>query len=207
MTGSWKTPGWGPGATDWADMVRARMFDRRVVFVSGTLDETAAGQAAMELMTLDASGDDPIHLQLDSPDGSLEAALSLMDIIDLAGVPVRGTCVGLVGGPAVGVLAVCTHRMATPHGRLRLAEPAGSFAGSAADLQRWAAHHRDRWQLFCRRLATAVGRPADRVAQDLEAGRFLSADDAVEYGLIDEVCRPDADVYRLPGRPMGFQPR
>jgi len=182
------------------------MFDRRVVFLSGTLDEAAAGRAAMELMTLDASGDDPIHLQMDTPDGTVEAALSLMDVVDLAGVPVRGTCVGLVGGPAVGVLAVCARRLATPHSRIRLAEPAGSFAGSATDLARWAEHHRDRWDLFCRRLATAVGRPVDRVTADLDTGRFLTADDAVAYGLVDEVCRPDADIYRLPGRPIGFQP-
>jgi len=182
------------------------MFDRRVVFVSGTLDDATAGQVAMELMTLDAAGDDPIHLQLDSPDGSVDAALSLMDVVDLAGVPVHGTCTGLVGGPAVGVLAVCSHRMATPHGRIRLAEPAASFAGSARDLERWADHQRDRTAVFCRRLADAVGRTVDVVADDLRAGRFLSADEAVGYGLVDEVCRPDAEIHRLPGRPVGFRP-
>ncbi|HEX3946865.1 MAG TPA: ATP-dependent Clp protease proteolytic subunit [Acidimicrobiales bacterium] len=191
---------------DWQESLRARMFDRRVILVSGALDQQVAGQAAMELMTLDASGDEPIHLQIDSPDGSLEATLSLMDVVQLAGVPVRGTGIGLVGGPAVGLLAVCAHRMATPHGRFRLAEPKDTFTGSAGQLARWAEDRGARWRLFCERLAAAVGRSADQVAGDLAAGRFLSAEEAAGYGLVDEICRPEAEIYRLPGRPIGFQP-
>lgn len=189
---------------DWADLLRSRMLERRVVLVSGQLDQSTAARLSMELMTLDASGDEAIHLQLGSPGGSLEAALSLMDVVELVGVPVRATCTGLVGGPAVGLLAVCSHRMASPHCRIHLAEPAGTFAGSARELERWAQGRQDRWQLFCRRLAAAVGRPEARVTEDLATGRYLGADEALGYGLIDEVCRPDT---QLPRRPVGFQPR
>jgi ATP-dependent Clp protease protease subunit len=193
--------------TDWAETMRERMFERRVVVVSGSLDDQVAGQAAMELMTLDASGDGPIHLQIDSRGGSVDAALSLMDVVELTGVAVRGTCVGLVGGPAVGLLAVCTHRMITPHGRVRLVETDDAFAGSAGDLVRWAEDRQARWSLFCRRLATAVGRPVIEVTDDLRSGRFLGADEAVRYGLVDEICRPDATIHRLPSWPIGFRPR
>lgn len=193
--------------TEWVETMRARMFERRVVVVSGPLDDQAAGHAAMELMTLDASGDDPIHLQIDSPGGSLDAALALMDVVELTGVAVRGTCIGLVGGAAVGLLAVCAHRMITPHGRLRLVEADDRFTGSAGDLVRWAEDRQVRWAVFCQRLATAVGRPVSEVTDDLRSGRFLGADDALRYGLVDEISRPDATIHRLPSWPIGFRPR
>jgi ATP-dependent Clp protease protease subunit len=156
-------------------------------------------------MTLDALGDEPIGLQIDCADGELEAALSLMDVIDLVGVPVHATARGLVGGPAVGVLAVSTHRVATPHASFRLCEPESRFAGSAQDLARWADHSLERSALFCRRLAEAVHQAAEHVEADLSAGRFLSADEALSYGLIDEISR--ARRGEPPPRPIGFAPR
>jgi len=192
------------GGDDPVESLRGRLLGQRVTFVSGPLDHAAATRAAMEIMTLDASGDDPIHLQIDSPGGELEAAVALMDVIELAGVPVRVTALGLVGGPAVGVVAVAHHRMATPHTRFRLNEPDGAFEGHARDVEHWAAHRQAEWQGLCDRVARAVGRSPASVGQDFAAGRFLGAEEAVGYGLLDELCRPDARLYRLPGRPLGF---
>jgi ATP-dependent protease ClpP protease subunit len=65
---------------------------------------------------------------------------------------------------------------------------------------------------FCERMGAAVGKPTEEVCTDLERGRFFGAAEALEYGLLDEVCRPDADVRTLPGSgsgsapPMGFRP-
>jgi len=202
-----ETGGLWPVGSDFEGGVRGALFGRRVIFVSGRLDAETSSRAAMELMTLDAAGDAAVHLQLECRDGDLEAALSLMDVIELAGVPVRTTALGMVGGAAVGVLAVSSHRMAAPHARFMLCEAEASFAGQARDLERWAAHTLERNRLFCSRLATAVGQAAERVEADLEAGRFLGAQEAVDYGLIDEVVTPDARLYHLPGRPMGFGPR
>jgi ATP-dependent Clp protease protease subunit len=105
----------------------------------------------------------------------------------------------------VGVLAVATRRSATQHTSFRLYEPKESFAGSAQDLAHWADHSLERCRLFCRRLAAAVHQPAEHVEADVAAGRFLSAEEALAYGLIDEISgarRPEQ-----PGRPMGFGPR
>jgi len=158
----------------------------------------------MEVMTLDASGDDAIDLQLESSDGELDAALALMDVIELAGVPVRVTALGLVGGPAVGVLAVGAHRMAMPHTRFRLAESSSSFTGHARDVQGWAEHVSARADVFCARLAAAVGQPAERVEADLAVTRFLDAHQAKRYGLVDEILSAGSRVVHLPPRPMGF---
>src|SRR5262245_9396583 len=99
----------------WPDYLRARLFDGRVVRVSGDLDDRLATRVAAELMTLDASGDEAVRVLLDSGGGTLEAAMMLVDVIDLLGVPVHTTCVGRADGAAVGVLAVSHRRAIAAH--------------------------------------------------------------------------------------------
>ncbi len=192
--------------TDPQDWMRRRLFERRTVLVDGPLDDFRATQVGAELMTLDAAGDGSIDLQIDCPEASTGAALALMDIIDLLGVPVRGWCTGQAVGPAVGILAVCSHRTMSPHARLHLSEPRVEFAGSARLLQQLAEAHADQWATFCQRLAEASGRSPAQVAEDAARGDYLTASRAVAYGLIDEVATPDARAARLPGRQLGFRP-
>ena len=195
----------GPGAGAWNRSVRERLFEQRVVFLWGPLEDHVANQVAAELMTLDATGDEPIQLHIDSGGGTLDAALSLIDVIDLLGVELQATCVGQAFGPALGPLAVAPVRRATPHARFRLTEPSVDANGTARDLEAWVKDHQRRLGQFCERLAEAVHRPADAVAEDLRSGRFLDADEARRYGIIDEVCGPDARVYPLNPRPLGFR--
>ena len=81
-----------------------RLFERRIVLCRGVLDEPLAGRVAAELMTLDALGDGAVELRLDSERASLEAAWTLIDVIDLLGVPVNIVCSGRVEGAVVGLL-------------------------------------------------------------------------------------------------------
>lgn len=213
-------PGWfpyspgGPGGPDsgWAPdgpqgWIRSRLLERRVVTLAGPLDDACANEVGAALMTLDADGDGSIELRVDSPGGPTGAALALMDIIDLLGVPVRAWCTGQVAGTAVGVLAVCQQRTISPHARVHLTEPRMEFEGDARLLERLAAEHADRWAMFCRRLAQATGRTTEQISGDTADGRFLTASEAVAYGIVDGVATPDAPIGRLPPRPLGFRPR
>jgi ATP-dependent Clp protease protease subunit len=208
-------PPFGPPDSDGGDIgpgdprawMERQLFDRRIVLLSGPLDAEMANAVGVALMTLDATGDEPVQLQIDSGDGTIDAALSVMDVIDLLGVPVRASCIGQVAGPAVGVLAVCDHRTIAPHAHLRLFEPSIEVQGNAEQLRRLAAVHLDRWTVFCTRLAQITGQPLYCLRDDAAAGRFFSADQAVAYRLVDEVASPDARMYRLPGRSFGFRPR
>jgi ATP-dependent Clp protease protease subunit len=194
------------GAEHFARGLRERLFEQRVVFVSGSLDDALANQACAELMTLDATGDEPVEIYVDAASGTLGAALSLVDVIDLLGVEARTTCVGQAMGPAVGVLAVGELRRASPHARFRLAEPAVEATGRPEDLARWAGHHRDQLARFATRLSRATGAGTEQILADMAAGRFLDAEEAVRYGLVDEIVTPDARLYPLP-RQVGFRPR
>ena len=179
------------------------LFERRVVLLSGELTDEAAGHVVAQLMTLDATGDEAIVLQVNAWGGTLDAAFSVMDTIDSVGVPVQTACVGRAEGPAVGVVAVGAHRRAGSHARFRLCQPQFATSGTAAELAEWSLHCRRRLDRFADRLAQATGRPSAAIIDDLDRGRFLSADEAMRYGLIDDVGvnRPDVGPHR---RRLGF---
>lgn len=215
-TGTWRRPmmpdpsGW-PGAPDpssggrgrpWMDRLQAQLAEQRIVLLRGVLDDDLAGQVAAQLMLLDASGDDAVTLHVDSGGGPLHAAFTVIDTIDLLGVPVETVCVGRVEGAAVGVVAAAPRRQAARHARFRLSEPTSSVAGRAAELEAWAEHHQAQLARFVERLALATGRPAEHVEADLSIGRWLDAPGAVRYGLVDGLWEPGAS----PRLPLGFWP-
>jgi ATP-dependent Clp protease protease subunit len=165
-----------------------------------------ATRVSAELMTLDAEGDGPVTLRIDSADGSVALALTLMDVIELLGVPVRALCMGQVGGPAVGVLSVCAQRASMPSTRFSLREPTTQMEARAREVEQWAQLRADEQRRFIERVATAAGKPVDSVAGHFAAGTFMGAQEALDYGLIDEICRPRGEIHRMPGPPIGFRP-
>jgi ATP-dependent Clp protease protease subunit len=159
--------------------------------VSGTVDEQRAGDVAATIMTLDALGDDPVELRLNAESDSLDAAFTLIDTIDVLGVQVNATVASTVGGSIAGVLAACGHRRIGSLGRIHLREPRAGFSGAATDLHRRAADLEARLQRYLHRLAEATGQPFEHVEADLRLGRHLSAEDALGYGIVDEIVQPE----------------
>ena len=168
----------------------------------GPLDDRSANDVIAELTVLDGTGDGPISLQVDSSGGPLEAAFAVVDTVDMLGAPVEVTCVGRAEGSAVAVVASAPRRRAAPHARFRLCEPSTTIEGRASQVETWAEHHRAQVASFAARLAAATGRPVEHVEADLSMGRWLDADAAVAYGLVDEVWRPGPG---RPDRPLGFR--
>lgn len=167
-----------------------RLLEERIVMVVGPLDEERATEAAAQLMTLDASGDEHITLRLSCGESDLDAALTLIDTIDLLGVPVHGVCSGRLAGPAVGVFAVCERRTMQPHATIELREPRTSVEGHyepATALAAAAEQFARRVDQLCERLAAATGRDAASIRADMRAGLFLDAAAAVAYGLADPI--------------------
>jgi ATP-dependent Clp protease protease subunit len=193
--------------TDWTQTLAQRLFEQRVILLHGPLDDASVARASAELMTLDAEGDEPVSLRVDSGEGSLGLALTLMDVIELMGVPVRALCLGQVAGAAIGVVAVCSHRAAMPSTRFILREPSTQMEVHVRNAAQWAEMRSDERRRFCARVAEAAGKSHDTVEEDFTRGVLLGAPEAVAYGLLDEVCRPEADIRRLPGPPIGFRPQ
>jgi ATP-dependent Clp protease, protease subunit len=167
--------------------LQEQLFDQRIVLVRGRLDDDAAAHGAATLLALDASGDQPIELHLDSPDGTLEAAFVLIDTADTLRSMLRVLCRGQVGGPAMGVVAAADHRAAMPHARFYLRQPTTRFTGSPEEIAAVSRQQQELlWQL-CARLAQRTGRPAEEIAENMRRGRYFDAREALDYGLIDEI--------------------
>ena len=105
----------------------------------------------------------------------------------------------------MGVLAVCPHRILAPHARLGILEPTAEFGGTAHQIEQLASAHVDQWTVFCTRLGEATGQPLDRILEDAARGCFLSAEEALAYGLADEIGVARFADHPLPGRPIGFR--
>ena len=210
----WEPPGF----------LEAQLLEHRVVRLWGPLDDNTVGRACAELMALDATGDTAVQLYIGSGGGPLHLALALIDTIDLLGVPVHVTCLGRAEGAAIGVVAAGVRRVAAPHAQFHLSEPEVTASGNANQLAAWAEHHRSQFDRFVRRLAEATRRPAEHLEADLALGRWLDAEEALSYGLVDEVwaggrrtaaggARPAGPAYGGPlgdppswGRPSGQPP-
>lgn len=156
--------------------------------VRGELSNEGLSETAATLMTLDALGDAHIDVMLQSVSGSFESALSLLDVIDVLGVPVHARATGLISGGAVGVLAGVARRHITPHARLHLCEPEAAASGRPSELVRFAAEHDARRAQFFSVVAARTGNRRDELERQWAGGVYLDAGAAVAAGYADEVA-------------------
>lgn len=178
----------GPGLPGWLE---ERLFDQRIVMLRGQLTSEAATGITAALLTLDSAGADPVHLHVASPGGDLSAALAVIDVIDALTAPVHAVVTSEAGGAVLPVLAAADRRAAYRHARFKLAEPrAGGVTGTADEVAAAAGQHLRELEEAVLRLAEVTGKPRSRIEDDLSSGRSLSATEALEYGLIDEVVTP-----------------
>src|SRR3989442_256539 len=169
------------------DWLHEQLFERRIVLVSGRLDDTAAAKAAAALLALDAGGSRPIELHVNSPHGELGAAFVLIDTAHTLppGLPVPFP--GQIGGPVVAGVGAGDPRPATPHARFPPAQPRARFTGTPEEIAAQSRQQQELlWKLYGR-LARRTGRPAEEIAEDMRRGRYLAAREALDYGLIDAI--------------------
>jgi ATP-dependent Clp protease protease subunit len=172
------------------DDVASQLLRRRIVMVTGRLDQAAAEEAVARLVLLDRQSRDPITVHLTVPDADLDPALTLVATIDMIEAPLHAVAAGSVEGAAVAVYAAATERRAHPHTTFLLREPRADLHGDADALETAAEQHRRQLATLHERIATATGKPAADVARDMEHGRLLTADDAVAYGLVHSLTAP-----------------
>ncbi len=145
-----------------------------------------------QLLTLDAEGDGPVRLELQGLDAELPCRADRDGRARRApgaGDRVRGR---QLGGPAIGVLAACTHRLAYPSAVLSLAEPRLNLDGTATEVSAQQEQVAAMLDTLYIRLAGVTGREVDEIRGDARRGRFLTVDEAVSYGLIEAQATAEA---------------
>jgi ATP-dependent Clp protease, protease subunit len=174
----------------WPGRVYERLLERRIVIAHGLLADENATRLCAQLLTLDAEGDQPIRLELHGLDSELPAALTVMGVLDVVGVPVHAHAGGRISGPALGVLASCSHRRAYPNAVFALTEPRMQLGGSAAEIAAHEQQLRIILDTLYFRLADITGREVDDIRDDARRSRHLTAGQAVTYGLVQGLAQP-----------------
>ncbi|WP_370328104.1 ClpP family protease [Euzebya sp.] len=165
-----------------------KLYDRRVLYLRGPIEETKADDIVAQLLSLGSESDEDITMYINSPGGVISGMFAMYDVMNLIDAKVNTVCVGMAASAGAFLLATGTGtRSATPNARIMIHQPLGGARGQASDIQIQAQQMTFMRQRINEILAERSGQPLDKVEKDTLRDFWLSADDAVEYGLIDEV--------------------
>ncbi|HVQ90522.1 MAG TPA: ATP-dependent Clp protease proteolytic subunit [Mycobacteriales bacterium] len=178
--------------------LRERLYERRIVLLTGHLDQPAATSAAAQVMLLDGNSEQPIQLHISCSDGDLDASIMLAEAIDLLRAPVHAVAGGILGGAAIVVYASAASRMAHRHTALQLREPRFQTAGTADQLASRIAQHQHQLDYLYQHVADACGQPVAKVITDMQAGVLLTGAEAVRYGLVQTLLGRPAPTPPAP---------
>ncbi|MGL4204831.1 MAG: ATP-dependent Clp endopeptidase proteolytic subunit ClpP [Aeromonadaceae bacterium] len=170
--------------------IYSRLLKERVIFLTGQVEDYMANLVVAQLLFLESENPEKdIYLYINSPGGSVTAGMSIYDTMQFIKPDVSTVCMGqacsmgafLLAGGAKG------KRFVLPHSRVMIHQPLGGFQGQASDIQIHAMEILKIKQTLNERLAAHTGQPLERIERDTDRDNFMSADQAVEYGLVDAV--------------------
>ena len=166
------------------------LLNKRIVFLGTPIDDTVANLIVAQLLYLDH--EDPekdISLYINSPGGSITAGLAIYDTMQLVRPTVSTIAVGMTA--SMGTILLCAgakgKRYALPNSTVHIHQPWGGVQGQAVDIEIEARRILRERERLNRILAEATGQPLERIIQDTDRNYWMTAPEAVEYGLVDEV--------------------
>ncbi|HVM21165.1 MAG TPA: ATP-dependent Clp protease proteolytic subunit [Egibacteraceae bacterium] len=165
-----------------------KLYDNRILYLRGPIEDTVADTLVAQMMSLDADSDKDITLYINSPGGLVSGMFAIYDVMHLMNSKVNTVCVGMAASAAAFLLATASGtRAATPNARIMFHQPLGGARGQAIDIQIQAQQIVFLRERLNEILAERTGQPLDRIQKDTDRDYWLSAQEAVEYGAIDEV--------------------
>jgi ATP-dependent Clp protease protease subunit len=167
-----------------------RLAEERIVFLWGEINPGSAGGLIMRLLELQAKrGDQDINMYINSPGGSVDDTLAIYDTMQFLNCDVATFCVGQAASGAAMLLAAGTKgkRFCLPHSKIMIHQPWGGVTGQAADIKIQAEEILKAKKLLNELLATHTGKDLAQIEQDTERDRYMSAKDAADYGIVDEI--------------------
>ena len=170
--------------------IYSRLLKERVIFMVGQVEDHMANLVVAQLLFLESENPDKdIHLYINSPGGSVTAGMSIYDTMQFVKPDVSTMCIGQAASMGAVLLAggAAGKRYCLPHSRTMIHQPLGGFQGQATDFEIHAKEILGIRERLNAILAQHTGQPLDRIQQDTDRDFFMSSDESVEYGLIDEV--------------------
>lgn len=194
-----ETSGRGERAFD----IYSRLLRERIVFLGQEVRDENSNLIVAQLLFLEAEDPDKdIYLYINSPGGSVSAGLGIFDTMNQIRPDVCTICIGLAASMGAFLLSAGTNgkRMSLPNSRIMIHQPLGGAQGQATDIEIQAKEILYLKGLLNNHLASHTEQPLDKIAEDTERDFFMSAEEAQEYGLIDQVInrRPSASNPPVP---------
>lgn len=170
--------------------IYSRLLKERVIFIVGPIEDQMANLVVAQLLFLESENPDKdIHIYINSPGGSVTAGLSIYDTMQFIKPEVSTMCLGQAASMGAFLLSGGTKgkRLILPNARTMIHQPSGGAQGQATDIEIQAKEILFLRERLNRLLADHTGQPLDVIEQDTERDRFMSAEQSVEYGLVDKV--------------------
>ena len=170
--------------------IYSRLLKERVIFLIGQVEDYMANLVVAQLLFLESENPDKdIHLYINSPGGSVTAGLSIYDTMQFIKPDVSTMCIGQAASMGALLLAggAANKRYCLPHSRMMIHQPLGGFQGQASDIDIHAKEILLIREKLNKIMAHHTGQSIEKVQEDTDRDNFLSAEDSVEYGLIDSV--------------------
>ena len=170
--------------------IYSRLLKERVVFVCGPIDDYMANVVVAQLLFLESENPDKdVHLYVNSPGGLVSAGLAIYDTMQFIKPAISTMCVGQAASMGAVLLAggAGGKRFCLPHSRMLIHQPLGGFQGQASDIDIHAKELLRTRERLNAILAMHTGQSIERIADDTDRDRFMNSEEAVAYGLVDEV--------------------
>jgi len=170
--------------------IYSRLLKERVIFMVGQVEDYMANLIVAQMLFLEAENPEKdIHLYINSPGGSVTAGMSIYDTMQFIKPNVSTICIGQACSMGALLLAGGTagKRYCLPHSRMMIHQPLGGFQGQASDIEIHAREILTIRERLNKVLAHHTGQPMDVIARDTDRDNFMSGEEAVKYGLIDQV--------------------
>ncbi len=170
--------------------VYQRLLKERIIFIGSAIDQQTANTVCAQLILLEAENHErDISLYINSPGGSVTDGLAIYDTMQYVRPDVSTICVGLAA--SMGQFLLCAgapgKRYALPHSRILMHQPSGAMQGQAADIAIQAEQIVYLKRMMAERIAFHTGQPVERIEADSDRDRWFTAEEAREYGFIDQV--------------------
>jgi len=170
--------------------IYSRLLRDRVVFLVGPVNDQAANLVVAQLLFLESENPDKdISLYINSPGGSVYSGMAIYDTMQFVKPDVSTICVGMAASMGAFLLAAGAKgkRYALPNSRIMIHQPSSGAQGQASDIEIAAREILDVRTRLNRVLAERTGQPVERIERDTDRDNFMSAEDAVSYGIIDKI--------------------
>ena len=172
--------------------IYSRLLKDRIIFLGEEINDAVASTVVAQLLFLES--EDPgkdIHMYINSPGGSVTAGMAIYDTMNYVKCDVSTTCIGMAASMGAFLLSSGAKgkRYALPNAEVMIHQPLGGAQGQATEIQIAAEHILKTKKKLNQILADNAGKPVEEVEKDTDRDNWLSADEAKEYGLIDEVIK------------------